>query len=341
MLLDTTNWEYFKLIDLFGDISEKGKCNNSSLLKNGDEIAYIGAKKTNNGIMKKVKKIDNLVTKGNCIVFICDGQGSIGYSLYQPEDFIGTINLKIGRIKNLNIYIGLFLVTILDLERFKYSFGRKLNLFNLQQTKIKLPVIKNIETGQIEPDYNFMENYIKSLQSYEKLESTENIKEPINNNKYDLNIENWKYFKLTDLFDIKGSRTTSIIELEEYGKGQYPYITTQAINNGVEGFYNFYTEEGNVLTADSAVLGFCSYQSKNFSASDHVEKLIPKFKINKYIAMFLVTIINLEQYRYNYGRKCSQAKMKQSIIKLPAIGGEPYFEFMENYIKSLPYSKSL
>ena len=66
----------------------------------------------------------------------------------------------------------------------------------------------------------------------------------------------------------QGSETTPLLELEEYGYGEYPYVTTQATNNGVEGLYNYYTEEGGVLTVDSAVLGYCSYQSYNFSASD-------------------------------------------------------------------------
>jgi len=88
-------------------------------------------------------------------------------------------------------------------------------------------------------------------------------------------------------------------------------------------------------------MGYCSYQSLPFSASDHVEKLIPKFKMNKYIALFLVTILNLEQYRYNYGRKCSQERMKKISIKLPSKNGNPDFEYMENYVKSLPYSSSL
>ena len=57
--------------------------------------------------------------------------------------------------------------------------------------------------------------------------------------------------------------------------------------------------------------------------------------------MFLVTILNKEQYRYNYGRKCSQARMRQIKIKLPAKNGQPNFDFMENYIKSLSYSRSI
>ena len=96
------------------------------------------------------------------------------------------------------------------------------------------------------------------------------------------------------------------------------------------------------MTVDSAVVGYCSYQPLDFSASDHVEKLIPKFKRTKYIAMFLVTIINAEHHRYNYGRKASQSRMREVEIKLPSKpDGTPDFEFMDNYIKSLPYSASL
>ena len=162
-----------------------------------------------------------------------------------------------------------------------------------------------------------------------------------NSSKIILDKNNWSYFKLSDLFKITGSKTTSVIVLEEYGNGDFPYVTTQASNNGVEGFYDYSTEEGNVLTIDSAVLGYCSYQPFDFSASDHVEKLSPKFNMNKYIAIFLVTIINLDQYRYNYGRKCSQSRMKEIQIKLPQKNDKPDWQFMEKYIKSLPYSSSL
>jgi type I restriction-modification system DNA methylase subunit len=168
---------------------------------------------------------------------------------------------------------------------------------------------------------------------------------PFSKNNFDLDVSNWQSFKLDadkkGLFEITGSKTTSILELEEYGKGQFPYVTTQATNNGTADFYDFYTEEGNILTVDSAVVGYCSYQLLNFSASDHVEKLIPKFAMNKYVALFLVTIFRLEQYRYNYGRKCSQSRMKERSIKLPVKKGIPDWQFMEDYIKSLSYSKSI
>lgn len=165
--------------------------------------------------------------------------------------------------------------------------------------------------------------------------------ESVSQEKIELKTDSWEYFKLEELFTITGSKTTPLLELEEYGKGRYPYVTTQATNNGTEGFFDFFTEEGNVLTVDSAVLGYCAYQMTPFSASDHVEKLMPKFEMNKYIALFLVTILNLERYRYNYGRKASQERMKSISVKLPSIEGKPNFAFMEQFMKSLPYSKSI
>lgn len=161
-------------------------------------------------------------------------------------------------------------------------------------------------------------------------------------NSIKLDTQKWQYFSLQgELFEISGSKTTPILELEEYGAGIYPYVTTQATNNGVGGFFNYYTEHGKVLTIDSAVLGYCSYQANNFSASDHVEKLVPNFAMNKFIAMFFVTILNLETYRYNYGRKASQTRMKKIKIKLPEKNQKPDFHYMETYIKSLPYSSSI
>lgn len=154
--VDTTKWEYFNISKIFE--LEKCKCSSASdLLEDGDEIYYIGAKKDDNGVMNKVLVNEDLVSKGNCIVFIGDGQGSVGYSTYQPNDFIGSTTLTCGYNPNLNKYNSLFLVTVLDKERFKYSFGRKYGKSQLLKAKIKLPSKNGV------PDFKFMEEYIKSL----------------------------------------------------------------------------------------------------------------------------------------------------------------------------------
>ena len=152
----------------------------------------------------------------------------------------------------------------------------------------------------------------------------------------------WKDFQLSELFEIKGTKTTTITKLESHGIGSHPYVTTRATNNGVRGFYDYCTERGNVLVVDSAVLGYCSYQPDDFSASDHVEQLIPKVELNQYSGMFLTTILNHNQYLFSYGRKASQRRLTKTWIKLPSTSdGRPDWQFMERFIKSLPYSKDL
>ncbi len=161
---------------------------------------------------------------------------------------------------------------------------------------------------------------------------------------YSLNFKDWKPITLDELFTIRGSKTTDRKVLEEQhisGERIYPYITTQATNNGARGFYDTYTEKGNVLTIDSAVFGFCAYQPFNFSASDHVEKLIPKFDMNVYRGLFLATVINQEQYRYSYGRKFNQRRIRKTEIKMPFSPLGVDWNWIENYMKNLRYSKHI
>ena len=55
--------------------------------------------------------------------------------------------------------------------------------------------------------------------------------------------------------------------------------------------------------------------------------------------MFIITVIQKEKYRFSYGRKWGKEKMLQSKIKLPPDeNGNPNWQYMENYIKTFPYS---
>jgi len=153
----------------------------------------------------------------------------------------------------------------------------------------------------------------------------------------------WKEFKVEKLFDVTGSSTTTVFDLETiHGSGSYPYLTTRATNNAVTGFYDYSTEEGNVLVADSAVTGYVSYQESAFTASDHVEVLKPKFDLNKYSALYLRTIFMVGSYKYAYGRKFNQIRIRATRLLLPIDkNGEPDWAYMEKYIQSLPYSEYL
>jgi hypothetical protein len=64
--------------------------------------------------------------------------------------------------------------------------------------------------------------------------------------------------------------------------------------------------------------------------------------MNKYVALFICSVIRKEKYRFSYGRKWHMERMNTSKIKLPVTNdGTPDYKFMENYIKSLPFSSKI
>lgn len=154
--LDSAKWGWFVMTDLFKSF-ERGKVHSQYSLPSGNEYFYVGAKKDSNGVMTRCGYDENLISKGNCVIFICNGEGSVGYSNYMDRDFMASGDLILGYGEHINQYTGLFLATILDKERPKYSFGRKYGKY-VKGTKIFLP-----KTDNGTPDWEFMENYIKSL----------------------------------------------------------------------------------------------------------------------------------------------------------------------------------
>lgn len=154
--LNDRKWDWFKVSDLFQTF-ERGKVHSQYSLPSGNEYFYVGAKKDSNGVMTRCEYDENLVSKGNCVVFICNGEGSVGFSNYMDRDFMASGDLLLGYGEHINRYTGLFLSTILDKERPKYSFGRKYGKY-VKETKILLPTAND---GL--PDWQFMEDYIKSL----------------------------------------------------------------------------------------------------------------------------------------------------------------------------------
>lgn len=294
-------------------------------LKNDENsINFVSRTENNNGVSAFVFKSQHLTPNPKHTISVAGG-GSVLSSFYQEEEYYSGRDIYYLKPKtNLSKLEMLFYAFCLTKNKYKYNYGRQAN-----------KTLKDILVPSIMP------------KSFEKLDiyelNTLNAKSALIS-KIELNHNNWGWFSLSDpiLFKISGTKTTPLLELEEFGKGEKPFVTTQASNNGIASFFDYSSEAGNVLTVDSAVIGYCSYQPLDFSASDHVEKLIPTFKLNKYIALFIATIINKEQYRYNYGRKASQTRLKRANIKLPIKqDGQPDFEFMENYIKTLPYSSTI
>jgi hypothetical protein len=167
------------------------------------------------------------------------------------------------------------------------------------------------------------------------------IKESLNNKKIDLISRNWKYFDYQELFDLEKWKRLTKSNMEKWNN---LYIWAISINNWISSYISkkpIFKENTITISYDWSIWE-AFYQDKCFWASDAVNVLNPKFELNKYIWMFLISIFRKEKYRYNYWRKWGLDKMKISRIKLPVDDSwNPDRQFMEDYIKSLPYSKYL
>ncbi|MGN1274986.1 MAG: restriction endonuclease subunit S [Thermoguttaceae bacterium] len=348
MSLDTKDWKPFNIrrtktqSGLFEIVN--CKCSSAGELEDGNDINYIGAKKNDNGVMRTVAIDSKLVSKGHGIMFICDGQGSVGYTNYMDKDFIGSTTTSIGYDEALTETNAMFLVTVLDGERFKYSYGRKYRAL-LDVAQIYLPVQYNLDgtfvidvshkyskDGYI-PDWQFMEDYIKSL--HHKPLTTKNK----NGHTPGLNVQNWKVFDLVSLFGDceSGTRITKDDRIE----GCIPFCTAGEFNEGISELIGNPEAKTycNALSID--MFGNCFYHGYDFKCDDNI-LVISNDHINEYTGVFISQIISLDKYRNNYGRQYRQNDYEKHKIKLPVdSSGNPDWQFMEDYIKALPYGDRL
>lgn len=364
MKINIQSWKPFTTKRLFSRM-ENGKAN-QQMLEEGNDCFYVGAKKDDNGVMIHCQCDESLITKGNCIVFICNGQGSVGYANYMDVDFIGTTDIVAGYNEHLNEYVGAFLATIYSQERPKYSFGRKWKT-HLRDTEVKLPVQHNndgiavmddtyrySDDGYI-PDWQFMEDYIKSLH-YKPLTTKNKVGQAP-----ELNVTEWKEFILTDIFKLRGGYYNK--KPEHSIDGNIPFLASTESNNGITESYSLediaqWDKVGNedsslnnklfdgnciAVTVNGSVCN-AFYQPEKFTCSHDITALyLKKHTLNPYIGLFLCTMIMMDKYRWSYGRKPHDVKkFGKSIIKLPVdSNGNPDWHFMEYYIKTLPYGDRL
>ena len=200
---------------------------------------------------------------------------------------------------------------------------------------------KYSEFGYI-PDWKSMENYIKSLK-YKPL-TTNNPK----GHSPALGILNWEEFTVNDIFLMHNGKGITKEEIED-NPGNFIAVQSGEENNGIIGRINkdYCAEMGYTMTenpcltvARSGSAGFVSYQPYGCVVGDSAKILTLKEKErgNSFVYLFLKTILMASMFKYTYGRKVTEMKYLQEIIMLPAVSkGIPDYDFMEQYVKSLPY----
>lgn len=161
-----------------------------------------------------------------------------------------------------------------------------------------------------------------------------------------LNVESWKEFRLGDLFsemykaeahvkgelecyDVPSDNTIRFISRTEMNNGCDCYV----LNNDLSGI-----EEGNAIAIGDTT-ATCFYQGEDFVCGDHMVICRADW-INLHTALFIISILKQEKYKYSYGRAFKMELISNTMLKLPATtDNTPDWGYMEQYIKSLNHKR--
>ena len=339
-------WSKFLLEELF-DV-RKGKRLTVADQTDGD-TPYIGSIEGNNGVSSYIGQ--KPIHQGNTISLSYDG--SIGEAYYQPIPFWATdaVNVLYPRFDGFNQYKALYICTVLRQEKYRYSYGRKWEMWKMKKTILTLPS-EQTQQGIIKPDWQYMEDYIKRL--YPHIPETKNITRNLQCNNENITIDknesnSWKTFFVKDVFPIlESTKGTTVADMED--GDEIPYIAAKKESNGVDKLVarkgnEKYISKGNCIVfiqIGEGSAGYTTYQPGDFIGMRGKTLCGYNPLMNEYSGLFLETILDKERPKYSFGRSWTGDRLLNTKIQLPSTPeGTPDWQYMENYIKSLPYGDCL
>lgn len=312
---------------IYGNKLDLNKMTPLSLTDGG--VNFVGRSSQNHGVSQTVKCLPDLEPFPSGLITVALGGTKILSSFVQEQPFYTAQNVAVLSPRfEMTFTEKLYMCLCIRQNRFRYSaFGREAN-----RTLRTLPVPESTEfpSWVVTADVNRFNIVNKS--AIDKAT-------PI------LDTTRWKDFRYDDIFEIQRGESLYLKDLTD---GQYPYVSASAQNNGVSAYVSIKNQDGNAISLSyDGSIGEAFYQPIPFLASEKIAVLRIHKKWDKeldpFLAFFLITLIRKEKFRYNYGLKWSiNSRLLSSIIKIPVTDfGKPDWNFIETYIKSLPYSSEI
>ena len=247
--------------------------NYKTLLQEGD-IPRITVTSFNNGVDNFYKEAPNITREYENFISV----SFLGNAFYHP--YKATTDMKVHtfklRNKQLNRYIALFIITALKNNTKNSSYGYQLSSTDLPLKKVLLPV-----NSKGEPDYKFMEDYIKEREAILKNQYKANINSNISKLKEIEQHKEWKDFAITDIFIPNKGNQNNMSSLTE---GDIPLVSAKKFDNGYKMFASKNDKDiypANIITLNNdgdGGAGIAYYQPAKHLLDSHVTALIPKNK---------------------------------------------------------------
>lgn len=127
-------------------------------------------------------------------------------------------------------------------------------------------------------------------------------------------------FKYNDVFEINKPAKENTYNKGGLDDGDIHFVTATESNNGVSMLASIpkATEKNVITVASNGSVGESFYQIKPFGSTADINIVkLRNHDLNPFLAMYLITLIKEEKFKYNYGRKWGKDRMEISNIELP------------------------
>lgn len=342
MKLTDREWKEFKIAYILKSSFNAKPYHTSSLtITKNKGIPYITRTNMSNGLQYIVENCNEFkINPKNTIVF---GAENATY-FYQPFKYITGNKMYYYDTSKLSQEVGLFITCCLNSSIKECGFGYGMGLTGTRSDtrKLHLPI-----NAKGEPDYQFMEDYVKKIMHRKRQEYIDYAQKILAGGGKQILIKlliskKWKAFKITDIFtDIqRGKRLVK----EKQKSGKMPYVSSTAMNNGIDNFIQYdilkMRKYKNCLSmANSGSVGSTFYEPFSFVASDHVTHL-KNDDFSKNIYLFIATLGNRLSQKYNFNREINDTRISREKLMLPVDDkGNPDYEYMEYYTQNKMLAK--
>lgn len=324
--LEECNWKAFCLEQLFQ--IKIGKNIDKICADTTGNEAYITRTEFNNGLVGFIKGDSALKNEDFPVITI--GNETAKPFVQNFPFFTGTkVNIMIPKEK-MSVPVLQFIATSLDKHRRNFSYSFTANSTRLKELQIMLPAV-----SEEEPDYAFMEEYMREVEKRQKEKYKSYIQKKIEElgNVEKLEDKEWKAFFIEKVCEIESGQD---IYQTERTFGFTPYITATAEQNGIGYFVgnnNDTLEEDCISVNRNGSVGYAFYHPYKALYGNDTRKLRPRVQ-NKYASIFISLAITQQKEKYGYGLKMGTGRLKRQYIMLPInTEGEPDYVFMESYMK--------
>jgi hypothetical protein len=293
------------------------------------DINFVSRSSQNLGVVAKVSRYNDVEPFAAGLITVTLGGTYLLSSFVQQETFYTAQNIKVlTPKKEMTLAEKIFYCKSIEANRFRYtSHGREANI---TLNTLLVPKPSEIPSWVYEVDLNQFDQV--------KLPA-----KPCDLPALDTSC--WADFELQDIFKLRYGVNLELNAMVLDSNG-VNFVSRTANNNGVSAKVSAVPGVKPIDAMTLTVAGGGSVletflQPEPYYSGRDLYYLTPKMPMNTEQMLFCCVLIRANKYRFNYGRQANKT-LKNIKIKLPVTTtGKLDLDYMEQYIKSLPYSSSL